>query len=188
VLGANDTIDASLNTTDRFVITGLNLGEPEPSPAATVFVGAAPCISVSHENDKRITCSLSLAGGLIVGWHNVTVTLHNQTCTRTVNVSALCSPGYYGKDGENCTSCDAIPGSVCDGFGTEPYARLGFSRVSRTEFVACLPAESCLGGPDSECATGYTGIHCSCTCACVVLSRRVRIVFVLCMPALSRWF
>jgi hypothetical protein len=120
---------------------------------------------VVWRGDDLVTCIFD--DELVVGPHNVTLTLTNTTCApRTF--TAQCPPGSYGRTGERCQPCPK--GGVCAGRGTDPASLPGWYPVARAVFVQCAPAAACSGGASYGnldpsgvvgCAKNYVGPRCA---------------------------
>ena len=119
-------------------------------------------------SDDTLTCVLR--GELVVGTYSVSLSLLNETAVgASAAVSAQCPRGYYGGDGERCSTCPV--GAVCPGYGLDPVSTAGHYPQSRSTFVECVPTEACVGGfnfsilatVDSalSCSRSYTGQRCA---------------------------
>ena len=75
----------------------------------------------------------------------------------------VCDKGYY-KNPINQKECFTCPvGGICiESNLTIPIAKPGywFSKSDINSFYLCNPKESCGGGLDGNCTSGYTGLRC----------------------------
>ena len=80
--------------------------------------------------------------------------------------ACLCKEGFYNSNGIAGEACAACPvGGVCAGKLNAPVPQPGYVHGQSIEgaaaaIVKCQTKEACLGGPQSLCAKGYSGLRC----------------------------
>eukprot|EP00753_Platysulcus_tardus_P017046 PLAT6226.1.p1 GENE.PLAT6226.1~~PLAT6226.1.p1 ORF type:complete len:931 (-),score=483.24 PLAT6226.1:141-2882(-) len=101
-----------------------------------------------------------------------------------------CRAGFYAPAGASGVDCIACPaGAMCTGGLQLPFPESGFwapdDPLQRTTMWQC-PAQStsCLGGVDSKCADGYTGVLCA---QCQKGYFLAKTSCVPCMPSVLNW-
>ena len=157
-------------------IAGKNFGVTDTP--VSVMVGNLSCLAPTWQNDRQLTCVTQRD---VVGYKNVSLLGAGRSSPVLIFdfqqlFVALCTPGFYGLQGQLCTACPV--GATCPGSElTTPLvtAQAGYwldtdGSLTPASFpcpggpecaytVACAPAESCLG--KNLCAMGYTGKRCS---------------------------
>ena len=93
---------------------------------------------------------------------------HVEPAATASYVLVACPTGFYGLLGEVCLPCPM--GAWCEGVQYEPLPLYGFTRISRSVFVSCVPSEACYAitidmfnreaQRYDNCNTGYGGLQC----------------------------
>eukprot|EP00698_Gefionella_okellyi_P020610 TRINITY_DN648_c0_g1_i2.p1 TRINITY_DN648_c0_g1~~TRINITY_DN648_c0_g1_i2.p1 ORF type:complete len:4078 (-),score=690.51 TRINITY_DN648_c0_g1_i2:80-12022(-) len=118
---------------------------------------------VTYMNSTYVVCTLPV---MTSGYHNVTAMntdggFSTRFAPYAVYYTADCpTVGYYGRNG-SCFECPV--GGLCPG-GDRMWPQAGYWTTS--EFATAVtqcdpPAARCLGGPSSQCLTGYEGPQCT---------------------------